>query len=127
VLHLTPNWNVDVLLEAQRGMLQLSMVARTSPPPARIVDVQVINRGAVTSPAAERAKVVDRPASKRTPAQDSGPAEITRVGESYLASKLQGVLRCGIYAPYWAWLRAQEEAAQASIMASYLEQIDVYA
>jgi hypothetical protein len=104
VLHLTPNWNVDVLLEAQRGTFRALKVARVSPPSARIVDVQLVKRSAFTGSAAEAIKVVRRP-----------------------VSNLEDLSRTGSYAPYQAWARAQEETAQASLVACCLPELDVYA
>jgi hypothetical protein len=127
VLHLTPNWDFDPLLEAQQGKIRPTPAARVSLPPARIVDVQLLNRGVVTGLAAEATKVVRRFQGTRTTAEHYGAVEITRVADSYLASNLPRVSRTGVLAPYRAWFRAQEESAQASMTASYPGQLDVYA
>jgi hypothetical protein len=146
VVHLTPNWNIDATLEirtfgiqptnaADRGGEQAAcrrvFVARSrvlpDPPSARILDIQIVHDSPVTSAAAERAKLVHGPASKRIPPRYHDPLGMTRVDESCLASSLQGAARAASHAASRAWFRAQQETAGASTMEYSRGQLDVYA
>jgi len=127
MLRLTPNWSIDTPFDTRSGRVRPRKLASPSPPPARIVDVQVITSVAPAGLTADWAKTTDYSASKRIPPSHPAPPKTTCIDVPYLAANPQSASRAASYAAYRAWLRAQHEAAEASIMTSYLGQLDAYA